>query len=291
MNAIADAPTVKAPAAATPGTGAAQTGLAQTDVVGGDAAASPLPAFPAARPPEVWPDRSPAPLPAPPLLLALEAAQAGCSAVLAEGPRILAELNREGPSGEAAFLPGMVAELLASAGLAPGAVGAVAVSVGPGSFTGLRASIAFASGFAGGAALPLIGVTAAEALASALGEMPGPDLWCALDARQGRIFLHQGGAPDAWQVATLDDPPQPRGPIRLTGDGAAAFAAALAARGAAARETGAVKADARGVAAAALARLRGDLAPLALRPLYIDPPRALLPRGGLRPPPAAPEAA
>jgi tRNA threonylcarbamoyl adenosine modification protein YeaZ len=227
----------------------------------------------------------------PPLLLALDAATTRCSAALARGAEIIARVEREGPSGEAALLPGMVAGLLAEAGLSPQAVATVAVNIGPGSFTGLRASIAFAAGFAAGASVPLIAVTIAEALAFTLDSTPAdPAIWCALDARQGRLFLHQAGAPEDWAVVRLDDPPLPHAPVRLTGDAAAALGEALAARGCAAEITPATAPHARGVAAAALARITGRLAPLALQPLYVDPPRALLPRGGLRPPPSPPEA-
>lgn len=215
-------------------------------------------------------------------LLALEASSALCSAVLVTERGLRATVERQGQTGEAAFLPGMVAELLAETGLAAEELGAVAVNVGPGSFTGLRASIAFAAGLAAGAGLPLIPVTTAEALAFAL-DTPPPALWCALDARQGRLFLHQGGAPEAWQVVLLAEPPRPTGPIALTGDGAEALAAALGLPPDAVTDARAP--HARGVAPAAAARAAGRLGPLAALPLYIDPPRALLPKGGLRPPP------
>jgi hypothetical protein len=43
------------------------------------------------------------------------------------------------------------------------------------------------------------------------------------------------------------------------------------------------------IAAAARRRLRGELPPLPAQPLYVDPPEAKLPAGGLRPPPRAAE--
>lgn len=214
-------------------------------------------------------------------ILALDASSSLCSAVLDAEGRILGRLDRAGQTGEAALLPRMVADLLAEAGLATADLAAVAVNVGPGSFTGLRASIAFAAGLAAGAGLPLIPVTTAEAMAFLLPD-PAVPLWCALDARQGRIFLHQGGAPEAWSVAQLADPPRPEGARALTGDAAEALASAL---GPIATVTAAQAPHAEGVARAAAARAAGRLAPLAAHPLYVDPPRALLPRGGLRPPP------
>lgn len=223
-------------------------------------------------------------MPPPPFpLLAIDASSPLCSALLLAAEGVMGRAERGGQTGEAAFLPGMVADLLDEAALQAGDLGAVAVNIGPGSFTGLRASIAFASGLASGAGLPLIPVTTAEALAFALPE-PQPPLWCALDARQGRIFLHQGGGPADWTVALLADPPRPSGPVALTGDGAEALAAALGLPETVV--TGARLPQAEGVGRAAVARAAGRLGPLAALPLYIDPPRALLPRGGLRPPPA-----
>jgi tRNA threonylcarbamoyl adenosine modification protein YeaZ len=206
----------------------------------------------------------------------------------------LGSVAREGPTGEAARLPRMVAALLAEAGRSVADLAAVAVTIGPGSFTGLRASLAFAEGLAAGAGIPVIGVTVAEALAvAARAENPslGLPLWCALDARQGRLFLHQGGAPEAWVVAQLETPPMPEGPVALTGDAAEALGLALRARGSRVLVTAARQPAARDVAIAGARRAEGALPPLAATPLYIDPPRAAVPRGGLRPPPLPAEAA
>ncbi|MCB8873845.1 tRNA (adenosine(37)-N6)-threonylcarbamoyltransferase complex dimerization subunit type 1 TsaB [Acidisoma silvae] len=226
------------------------------------------------------------------LILAIDAAASLCSTVLwestagATGGQVRATVERQGPTGEAAYLPRMVADLLAEAGIAAVDLTAIAVNVGPGSFTGLRASIAFAQGLALGLGLPVIAVTVAEALREAAGvhdaAMP---LWCALDARQGRLFLHQGGDPAAWSVTQLSDPPMPAGSVLLTGDAATALGAVLADAGVKAEVSSAAESHASDVAPAAMKRLAGQLPPLAAVPLYIDPPRALLPRGGLRPPP------
>jgi tRNA threonylcarbamoyladenosine biosynthesis protein TsaB len=232
------------------------------------------------------------PSPQPRLLLALDASSSRCSAVLWSEPghasagRILAGIEREGQTGDAARLPRMAADLLASQTLAVRDLAAIAVCVGPGSFTGLRASLAFAEGLATGAGIPVIGVTVAEALAVAAStEAAGLPLWCALDGRQGRLFLHRGGAPDAWEVALATDPPRPEAPVALTGEAAEALGDVLRDMGVAAVVTSARSCHAREVAITGWRRMLGRLPPLAARPLYIDPPRAALPRGGLRPPP------
>jgi tRNA threonylcarbamoyladenosine biosynthesis protein TsaB len=241
------------------------------------------------------------PSPQPRLLLALDASSSRCSAVLwseasrasasrasaghALAGRVLAGIEREGQTAVAAKSR-TIADLLASQKLAVRDLAATAVCVGPGSFTGLRASLAFAEGLAAGAGIPVIGVTVAEALAvAASAGAPGLPLWCALDGRHGRLFLHRGGPPDAWEVALASDPPRPETPVALTGDAAAALSDVLRDMGVAAVVTSGRSCHAREVAVAGLQRMLGRLPPLATRPVYIDPPRAALPRGGLRPPP------
>lgn len=221
------------------------------------------------------------------LILAIDAASPVCSAALWDTAAGAARgsTERQGPTGEAALLPRMVADLLAANGLTVADLAAIAVNVGPGSFTGLRASVALAQGLALARGLPVVAVTIAEALGAALGADSDSLVWCALDARQGRLFLHQGGGPADWSVAQLADPPLPDRPLILTGDAAETLGAALTAAGATVCISDARQSHARLVAQAAARRLTGTLPPLAATPLYIDPPRALLPRGGLRPPP------
>jgi tRNA threonylcarbamoyladenosine biosynthesis protein TsaB len=233
-------------------------------------------------------------------ILALDASSSCCSAVLWEAPHgatsatsgtVLGSTEQEGPTGEAALLPRMAANLLTSSAITVRDLAAIAVTVGPGSFTGLRASLAFAEGMAAGAGIRVIGVTVAEALALAARAqdtaIAGLPLWCALDARHGRIFLHRGGAPADWEVGRLDEPPLPEGPIALIGDAAESLGIALRRACVQAFTTAARQPHAREVAVAGAMRMLGILRPLAAVPLYIDPPRALLPRGGLRPPPGS----
>ncbi len=180
----------------------------------------------------------------------------------------------------------MVAEILASAGIAATALTAVAVTVGPGSFTGLRAAIALAQGIAAGAGCPLIGVTIAEALIAALpATAASRDVWVAIDSRRDRVFLLRGAEHAAY---ALDALPAATGKIAVAGDAAIAVACRLAARA-----TGSIMlTDARlpdiaMVAEVAANRLAGQLPALAVEPLYIDAAEAKLPAGGLRPAPVS----
>ena len=58
----------------------------------------------------------------------------------------------------------MVEEVFAGAGIAPAEIDRVAVTIGPGSFTGLRVGVAFAKGFASALGAPCLGVGTLEAL-------------------------------------------------------------------------------------------------------------------------------
>lgn len=77
--------------------------------------------------------------------------------------------------------------LLKLLGLSPRSLAAVAVSSGPGSFTGLRTGIATAKGLAFSLGLPLFGIPTLDALAASAA--PFADLVCAcLNARRGELY-------------------------------------------------------------------------------------------------------
>ncbi len=158
---------------------------------------------------------------------------------------------------------------------------AVAVTIGPGSFTGLRTAISLAQGFAAAAGVSLLGVTVAEAYRAGLPHLDRP-LWVVIRARRDRIFLLREDRAEAFADADL---PLPDGKVALAGDAADEAAAQLVARGADVALTGATCLDPVWVGQAALARRAAGLKPHEAMPLYIDPPEAKLPAAGLRPPP------
>lgn len=215
-------------------------------------------------------------------LLTLDAALGGATAALVADGVVRAARSVSGAVGQAEALTEGAAAVLAQAGPAQ----VVAVTLGPGGFTGLRAAIALAHGIALGGGLAVVGVSVGEALAAALPPLPeGSALWCAVDAhRGGRVFLERDG-----QVigCTETDLPQPDSPVAVAGNAAIAVAARLAARGATARLLDARAPTPEGIARAAMARLEGRLAAREVLPIYVDPPAARLPMGGLRPPPVA----
>lgn len=203
-------------------------------------------------------------------VLALDGALARCSALIREDGRVLARRVQDGPRGHASLLPALAREVLAEAG--GGACDAVAVTVGPGGFTGLRAAIALARGFALGWGVPCLGVTLGEAFAASLpeSERDGQALWVAVDTKRGRIALERPDAVPA--VFAAADLPRPMGPVLLAGDAAEAAAEALRAMGADVRLTALRLPEPEGVAAVAAQRLRGELPPREAEPLYLEPP-------------------
>jgi len=215
-------------------------------------------------------------------ILALDAALARCSAAVVVDGAVVAERRQTAARGQATLLPPMARAVLAEAGLAADALDAVAVTVGPGSFTGLRAALALALGIGLAAARPVVAVTVAEAFAEALPQLGRRVLWTAIDSRRGRVFLDIGGNV---RTVDLDHLPAAEGKLAVAGDAAIAVATRLAARGDDVMLTDARLPAARHVAMAAVRRLAGELAPLAPQPLYVDPPEARLPAGGLRPGP------
>ena len=210
------------------------------------------------------------------LILALDAALARCSAALWQDGEILAERSAATGRGHAALLPPMAQQVLS------GRIDAVAVTIGPGSFTGLRAAIALAQGLAAGAGVPVLGVTVAEALAEQVGPLVGRALWVAIDSRRGRVFLDRDGVPVPTALEAL---PPAAGPVAVAGDAAGPVAARLAARGGDVMLADARLPRARDVAAVAARQLAGLSPRREAQPLYVDPPEAKLPAAGLRPSP------
>jgi tRNA threonylcarbamoyladenosine biosynthesis protein TsaB len=216
------------------------------------------------------------------IALTLDGALARVSVAVLDDERVLAEDVRDTARG-AGLLAGMAEAVLAKAGLSAAALDLVAVTLGPGSFTGIRAALALAHGIGLAGGVPVVGVTVPEALAATRPASPGRQLWVAIDSRRGRVFLDREG--DMLTVA-LDDLPMPCGPLAIAGDAAPAVAAQLAARGADALATPQRLPEPRGIARAARGRLVGVLPPRPAQPLYVDAPEARLPAGGLRPAPA-----
>lgn len=201
------------------------------------------------------------------IVLTLDAALPGCSAGVVRDGGVVAERCLDGARGHAAALPAMAAAVLAEAGVEAVALSMVAVTIGPGSFTGLRAALSLAHGIGSATGVPVAGVTVGEALD---GSADGRLHWAAVDTRRGRVFLDYGG--EVRSIA-LDELPLPDRPLTVGGDAGAAVVQRLADAGYDVR-LGQARPGPAGIAAAALRRAIAGLAQRPAQPLYVDPPEA-----------------
>lgn len=127
---------------------------------------------------------------------------AGSIAIL-EDECVRAEVNINlGRKHTERLLPGMD-WLFQELSIEPREMDAVAVGVGPGSFTGLRVGLATAKGLALSLSVPIVGISSLDALAWQVRFFPGKIL-ALLDARKGQVFarFYEGG--DDFRPA--DDP-------------------------------------------------------------------------------------
>jgi tRNA threonylcarbamoyladenosine biosynthesis protein TsaB len=139
------------------------------------------------------------------LILSIETSTGCGSIALTRGERLLAEATAQPEVTHSRRLLGTVSWLMQAAGVVWSDLDGIAVSLGPGSFTGLRIGMAAAKGLAMAAGVPLLGVETLDALAlscSAVTERICP----VLDARKQEVY------------AAMYQPGQDGYPLRLTDD-------------------------------------------------------------------------
>lgn len=118
-----------------------------------------------------------------------------CSAVLCavavhdDGEdRVLAEQSPAIGRGHAERLPGVVETVMRDAGLQLPQVGRIGVTIGPGSFAGIRVGVAFARGLALTLGIQAVGVGSLDALARPAARLRGRAVMAVLDARRDRLW-------------------------------------------------------------------------------------------------------
>ncbi|HEY5106814.1 MAG TPA: tRNA (adenosine(37)-N6)-threonylcarbamoyltransferase complex dimerization subunit type 1 TsaB [Caulobacteraceae bacterium] len=121
------------------------------------------------------------------IVLAMDTCLGACSAAIVDDGRTIATRMETMARGHQERLGPLVRGLFAEARLGFEAIDLIAVTVGPGSFTGLRVGLAFAKGLALALGRPCTAVGSLEALAASAGG-DGP---CAavIDAGRGAVFF------------------------------------------------------------------------------------------------------
>jgi len=181
-------------------------------------------------------------------------------------------------------LAGMARDAVAEAGGFDG-IERIGVTVGPGSFTGLRVGLAFAQGLGAALDRPVVGISTLDALAASAG--PGAATAALIDARRGQIyarFWRDGAAEGPAEALSIEAARERAAALGegalLVGSGAALIAGEV---------PGAAALDLVGPSPEALARLAAAADPAASppRPLYLRAPDATPPTrlpGQPRPP-------
>ncbi|WHO73162.1 tRNA (adenosine(37)-N6)-threonylcarbamoyltransferase complex dimerization subunit type 1 TsaB [Rhizobium sp. BT03] len=126
------------------------------------------------------------------IVLALDTAGVDCAAAVYDSGRntMLGEASDMIGKGHAEHLIGIVDRALDQADMTLSDIDRIAVTVGPGSFTGIRVGVAAARGFALSLNVPAVGVTTLEVMASAQREKtPHRAVLAAMDAKRDEIYL------------------------------------------------------------------------------------------------------
>jgi tRNA threonylcarbamoyladenosine biosynthesis protein TsaB len=214
-------------------------------------------------------------------ILALDTTTSACSvALLADEIEVSRSVMMERGHAEA-LLP-MVKDVLNEASWTFADIDTVAVTIGPGAFTGLRIGLAAARGIALAAGIPCVGITSLEAVAEAIGfqERDGRALLVTLDSKRADVFAQVFdavgqplGPPVAVSLDGLLDI-VPARPLLVAGTAAPTAVDSLAQRGVdAVRASGTGCPHAKDVARVA-ARLvaAGKKTDQPPSPLYLRPP-------------------
>ena len=179
-------------------------------------------------------------------IILIETSTALCSAAIAENGAITAYRESSAPKAHASLTAVFIQEMLQERGLTLAECDAVCVSMGPGSYTGLRVGVSTAKGLCFGAGKPLIAVgtldtlvaQASSVIPSEIEESPFRFIIPMIDARRMEVYSavfsschpeHSEGSPSYTQItetapAIIDENSfaeyLEQGPCLFIGDGA-----------------------------------------------------------------------
>lgn len=142
-------------------------------------------------------------------ILAVDTALGACSCAILDNDRILAHSFVDMERGHAETLAPMVRDVMRTAGIDIQSIDRLAVTTGPGTFTGQRVGLAFMRGLRIALERPLMGVTTLKAMAAAALYESGFETAAAVhDARRGEVyfeFVSRPGLSLPAQVAPLEE--------------------------------------------------------------------------------------
>lgn len=225
-------------------------------------------------------------------ILAFDSAGAACSAAVWVGGHVAARRSEAMNRGQSERLVPMIGEVMDEARIEFASLDTVAVTSGPGGFTGVRIGLATAKGLALACNCPLLGVTNFEAVAAAVPEVErsGRSMVVLLDAKRSDLYLQNfapGGAPlclpQCVDPAKLNDL-VPSGPLLVVGSGVDQALPGLKDRvdEDVLVSSSSGQADAAVVAAIAAGRQIPEAGSSAPAPLYLRPPDVTEPDRGRR---------
>jgi tRNA threonylcarbamoyladenosine biosynthesis protein TsaB len=162
-------------------------------------------------------------------ILALETSGTAASVAALAGDKLLAEWSLEPPRRSAQALAPAIADVLRLAGWKPGDVQLVAVTIGPGSFTGLRIGVTTAKMLAYAVGAEIIGVNTLEVIASQT-SIDVPRVSVAIDAQRGQVYAAQFARGDVGGLVRVKETAIVDGDLWLAGlnEGMTASGPALA---------------------------------------------------------------
>ena len=120
-------------------------------------------------------------------ILGIDSSTPGCSVALLSDDTIVAEQVAEPRPSHSKYLLQMVDHVLKEGDFQLGDMDGFAVTIGPGSFTGLRIGVSLLKGFVLATEKPFIGVNSLEALAHTV-DSPDHPVCATLDARKSEVY-------------------------------------------------------------------------------------------------------
>jgi tRNA threonylcarbamoyladenosine biosynthesis protein TsaB len=146
------------------------------------------------------------------LILAIDTALDACAAAVLDTAtsKVIALESQPMKRGHAEALMPLIARVMKESGVAFDALDRIAVTTGPGSFTGLRVGLSAARGIALAAGKPVVGVTTLAVYAApVVSESGEPPIISAIDARHDHVYLQvvsgNGGALLTPRVAPVSE--------------------------------------------------------------------------------------